>query len=118
MKQLQHTVQVLGRVCLGWAPVVQQDVGPPDLTVGESDVGHAGKVGCVPLQVEICPVLQTHTTHTHVNADIHTDTDTKTKKICFPSLTNTLLTVCEEKMKHSTHISMTLSQTLSYKLHF
>lgn len=114
MKQLQHTVQVLGRVCLGWAPVVQQDVGPPDLTVGESDVGHAGKVGRVPLQVEICPVLQTHTTHTHVNADIHT----KTKKICFQSLTNILLTVCEEKMKHSTHISMTLSHTLSYKLHF
>lgn len=40
-------------------PVVQQDVGPPDLAVGEPDVGHAWIVGRVPLQVEICPVLQT-----------------------------------------------------------
>lgn len=40
-------------------PVVQQDVGPPDLAVGEPDVGHAWIVGLVPLQVEICPVLQT-----------------------------------------------------------
>lgn len=82
--------------CLGRAPVVQQDVGPPDLTVGESDVGHAGKVGRVPLQVEICPVLQTHT-HTHMLMLIYKPTlttHTKTKKICFQSLTNTLLTVC------------------------
>lgn len=41
-------------------PVVQQDVGPPDLVVREPDVGHTWVVWHVPLQVEICPVLQTH----------------------------------------------------------
>lgn len=59
-----HEASVFLAVCLqqrGRVPVVQQDVGPPDLVVRESDVGHTWIVGHVPLQVEIRPVLQTHT---------------------------------------------------------
>lgn len=46
--------------------VVQQHVGSPDPVVGEPDAGHARIVGHVPLQVEVCPVLQTHTNTTFI----------------------------------------------------
>lgn len=42
-------------------PVVQQNVRPPDLVVGESDVGHSRIVGDVPAQVDISPVLRDKT---------------------------------------------------------
>ena len=80
------------------SPVVQQDVGPPDLAVGESDVGHAGKVRRVPLQVEICPVLQTHThthTHTHTLMLIYTPTLSTQKQRKFNKL-------CRHQLEAST----------------
>lgn len=42
-------------------PVVKQDVRPPDLAVRKPYVGHTWIVRHVPLQVEIFPVLHTHT---------------------------------------------------------
>lgn len=42
-------------------PVVQQHVGPPDLVVGEPDVGHSWIVGDVPAQVDVSPVLRDKT---------------------------------------------------------
>ena len=44
-------------------PVVQQDVGPPDLAVREPDVGDSRVVCGVPAQVVVRPVLEI--THTH-----------------------------------------------------
>lgn len=61
MFKSEHRVEIREASVLRRVPVVQQDVGPPDLVVGESDVGHTWIVGHVPLQVEIRPVLQTHT---------------------------------------------------------
>lgn len=42
-------------------PVVQQNVGPPDLVVREADVSHSWIVGDVPAQVDVRPVLRDKT---------------------------------------------------------
>lgn len=50
-----------GRWGVGGIPVVQQDVRPPDLVVGESHVGHSRIVRDVPAQVDVGPVLRDKT---------------------------------------------------------